>query len=72
MKRKIFVFKWARASGKESRISDEVVNKLVIRGMERLKKVNIILNKFPRIGNQFLILLEYDIKIRQSILYKNA
>lgn len=91
MKRKIFVFIGAPASGKGTRInecigyksistscilknagydltkgtliSDEVVNELVIREMERLKESNIILDGFPRTENQFLILLEHDIKI---------
>lgn len=91
MKRKIFVFIGAPASGKGTRInectgyksistscilknagydltkgtliSDEVVNELVIREMERLKESNIILDGFPRTENQFLILLEHNIQI---------
>ncbi|MCI8412045.1 MAG: AAA family ATPase [Clostridia bacterium] len=91
MKRKIFVFIGAPASGKGTRInecvgyksistscilknagydltkgtliSDEVVNELVIREMERLKESNIILDGFPRTENQFLVLLEYNIQI---------
>ena len=91
MKRKIFVFIGAPASGKGTRInectgyksistscilknagydltkgtliSDEVVNELVIREMERLKESNIILDGFPRTENQFLILLEQNIQI---------
>lgn len=91
MKRKIFVFIGAPASGKGTRInectgyksistscilknagydltkgtliSDEVVNELVIREMERFKASNIILDGFPRTENQFLILLEHNIQI---------
>lgn len=91
MKRKIFVFIGAPASGKGTRInectgyksistscilknagydltkgtliSDEVVNELVIREIERFKASNIILDGFPRTENQFLILLEHNIQI---------
>lgn len=91
MKRKIFVFIGAPASGKGTRInectgyksistscilknagydltkgtliSDEVVNELVIREMERFKTSNIILDGFPRTEDQFLILLEHNIQI---------
>lgn len=51
-------------------ISDEIVNSLIVREIQRFEKNNIILDGFPRTENQFMTLIEHGIRINKVFYIK--